>query len=195
MRDLAFPTRLDWRRTVGAVRRVLGRPRWAAVAVVAAAASLTLFATADSPVYLRRVVLGGSLSPLDRVRALAGLLPSPTAGEGLLRGVLLVLTAGTVGTNVSLLGYHLRNGGGAIRNGSGGVVGVVLATLGAGCASCGLAVVASALSLSGVAAGLTALPLAGAEFLLLALAVTGLSINWVAAGIERADIEGCPAEP
>mgnify|MGYP000023550630 CR=1 FL=1 len=194
MRSLR-PARPDWRRTLRAVRRVLGRPRWAGVAIVAAAASLTLFATADSPVYVRRVVLGGSLPPLNRVRALAGLLPSPTAGEGLLRGLLLVLTAGAVGTNVALLGYHLRHGGSTLREGSGGVVGVALATLGAGCASCGVAVVASALSLSGVAAGLTALPLAGAEFLLLALAATGLSINWVAAGIDGADSEGCSVEP
>lgn len=175
-------------------RRVLGRPQWAVVAVVAGVVSLTLFATFDRPVYLRTVILGGSLSPLGRVRALASLSPSLGPGEGLVRGVFVLLTAGAVGTNAAFLGYHLRHDGVTVRSGSGSVASVVLGTLGAGCASCGLAVVASALSLTGVAGGLTALPLAGVEFLVVALAVTLLSIHWVTTGIASGAVDGCPVD-
>lgn len=195
MRRPPLPGRAEWRRTAWAIRHVLGRPGWTLVAVVAGVVSLTLFATFDRPVYLRRVILGGSLSPLGRVRALLDLYPSFAPGEGLARGLLLLLTAGAVGTNVALLGYHLRHGAATVREGSGSLVGLVLGTLGAGCASCGLAVVASALSLAGVSAGLTALPLGGVEFLLLALGVTALSVNWVAAGIASGAVEGCPVDP
>lgn len=176
-------------------QRVLGRPRWALLAVFAAVVSLTLFATFDRPVYLRTVILGGSLSPPGRIRAVASLYPALGSGEGLVRGVFLLLTAGAVGTNVAFLGYHLRHNGATVRSGSGSVAGVVLGTLGAGCASCGLAVVASALSLTGVAGGLTALPLAGVEFLVIALAVTLLSIHWVTAGIASGAVDGCPVDP
>lgn len=195
MPSLSVPTgRSDWRRITWATRRVLGRPAWVLVGLVAAIASLTMFVAFDNTVYFRSVVLGGSLSPLGRLRALVSLYPDFDSVMGAARGLLLALTAGAVGTNVALLGFHLRHNRATLRSGSGSVVGVALGVLGAGCASCGLAVVASVLSLTGVAAGLTALPLEGMEFLLVALVVTVLSIHWVAAGIESGAVDGCPVD-
>lgn len=192
---LSLPTAArDWRRIAWAVRHVLGSPRWLGLAIVATLGSLALFVAFDRPVYVRTVVFGGSLSPFDRIRALAGLLPTVTHATDVLRAVLVYLTAGVVGTNVALLGYQLAHDRVSVQEGSGSVVGVVLGTLGAGCASCGLAVVASALSLTGVAAGLTALPLDGVEFLLIAFGVAVLSLHWVAVGLAGADVEGCPVD-
>lgn len=195
MRLPSLPTsRRDVRLTARTTGRVLRRPRWLLVAAAAATVAVTLFVAFDRPVYLRTVVFGGGLSPLDRVRALLHLLPALVPGRGLLRAVLLYLTAGAVGANVALLGYHLVHNDVSLSEGSGGLLAVALGTLGAGCAPCGLAVVASGLSLSGVAAGLTVLPLEGAEFLLAALAATGLSIHWLATGLRAGERAGCPVE-
>lgn len=195
MRSPSLPTaRDDWRRMWWAVRAVLGRPSWLLVGLLATLAALTAFVAFDRPVYLRTVVLGGDLSVAGRLRAIADLAPTMVPGRGLLRGSFLYLTALAVGTNVAMLGYQLRHNRAGVGGGSSSVLGVVFGVLGAGCASCGLAVVASALSLSGVATGLTALPLEGVEFLLLALAVTILSIHWSSAGIATSAVDGCPVD-
>lgn len=177
-----------------AVGHVLRRPQWLLAALLVGVGSLVLFVTFDRAVYLRTVVIGGSLSLPGRVRALASLVPAASPGVQLVRTVLIFLTAAAVGTNVALLGYQLVHNRATVRDGSGSFVGVVFATLGAGCASCGLAVVASALSLTGVSAGLTALPFEGVEFLLVALVVTVLSIHWVASGLASGAVEGCPVD-
>ncbi|PSQ15871.1 hypothetical protein BRD00_12715 [Halobacteriales archaeon QS_8_69_26] len=196
MAELPIPTgRGDVLRTAGRVREVLAKPRWAALAVLAGVSAVTVFVSFDRPVYVRNVVLGGGLSPLGRARALIAVFPSLAPGDDPLRAALLYLTAGAVGTNVSLLGYHLRHDRTTVREGSGSLVGVALGTLGAGCASCGVAVGASVLSLTGVTAGLAGLPFEGLEFLVLALVVTLLSTHWVAAGLESGRVEGCPVDP
>lgn len=195
MRSPSLPTtRVDWRRMGWAARRVLSRPGWLLVALIVAVAAPVLFAALDSPVYVRTVVLGGDLSPLDRLLALASLRPSLAAGGRTIRALLLYLTAVAVGANVAMLGYQLRHNRAGIAAGSGSAAGVALGVLGAGCASCGVAVLASALSLVGVSASLTALPLGGLEFLLLALVVAVLSIHWTARGLAAGDVEGCPID-
>lgn len=77
---------------------------------------------------------------------------------------------------------------------SGGVLGVVLGTLGAGCAACGSAALAGILSLFGAGGLLTLLPLDGLEFSVLALVVLLLSIYWVAEGLRGGRVNGCPVE-
>lgn len=178
-----------------ALGHVLGRPRWTALGLVAGTAAVALFVALDSPLYVQRVVLGGDLSLLGRVRAYVSLFPTLTPGPGFVRGLLLTLTGLAVGTNVTLLGYQLRHNRGGVAGGSGSVLAVSLGVLGAGCASCGVAVVASALSLTGVAVGLAALPFDGLEFLALALGVTVVSIHWIAVGLAAGDVAGCPIEP
>ncbi|ELZ33738.1 hypothetical protein C472_14077 [Halorubrum tebenquichense DSM 14210] len=72
--------------------------------------------------------------------------------------------------------------------------GVVLGMLGAGCASCGSAVLLGLLSLLSVSTSLLFLPLDGLEFALGVLVVLTLSIYWLADGMPGGEINGCPVD-
>ena len=107
---------------------------------------------------------------------------------------MLVLAAALIGANVALAVYHLREHGLSVRRGSGSLGGVLLGTLGAGCAACGSALIAGLLGLVGAAGLLTLLPLDGLEFALLALLVVVLSTYWLAEGMRGGEINGCPVD-
>jgi hypothetical protein len=186
----------DWRLMGRTARLVLGKPGYAVLALVAAFVGLTLFVLSLNPRLVGSVVLGASF-PLDRrLTVLANLYPlvSETAFTSL-ESALLLTTSALVGVNVALSTYHLREHVDGPRRGSGSAVGVVLGTLGAGCAACGSAVLAGLLSLFGVAGGLTFLPLEGLEFAVAALVVLVLSLYWLADGMRGGEIRGCPVDP
>jgi hypothetical protein len=111
------------------------------------------------------------------------------------QSVALLATALLVGVDLALVTYHFREQGVSIREGSGGVGGVLLGTLGGGCAACGSALLAGLLSLVGAGGALTLLPLDGLEFALVAIATLLLSIYWLAEGIRGGEIAGCPVDP
>lgn len=195
MRSPSLPTaRTDWWRMARTTRAVLGRPPWLAVAVVASVFTLALFVAFTTPVYVRTVVIGGELSLWGRLRAFGTLFPLTGGSDHLTRDVLVYLTAGIVGTNVAVLGHHLKRNLVGLREGSGGLAGIALGTLGAGCAPCGMAVFAGSLSTMGLTAGLAALPLQGAEIMVVAFAVAVLSLHWVVDGTGAAEVEGCPVD-
>jgi len=72
--------------------------------------------------------------------------------------------------------------------------GLLLGTLGAGCAACGTAVLAGLLSLVGASGALLLLPLEGLEFALLALVALLFSIHWLADGMRGGEVAGCPVD-
>jgi len=168
-------------------------PAYAVLAVVAAAASLTLFVVSLNVPLVSNVVVGGGL-PLDnRLRVLAELYPFVGTSFGPLQGGLLAVVAALSGVDVAMATYHLREHGVSLETGS-GLAGVVLGTLGAGCAACGSAVLLGLLSLFGVTSSLLFLPLDGLEFALAALVVLTLSIHWLADGMRGGEVAGCPVE-
>lgn len=175
-------------------RLVLGGPGYAALAVLAAGAALTLFAVSQNLAVVLDLVVGGSLPLGDRLTILGGLYPFLGASYEPLPGAILVVTALLIGVNVSLATYHLRTAGLGAETGS-GLGAVVLGTLGAGCAACGSAVLAGLLSLVGATSLLTALPLDGLEFAALALVAVVLSVHWLARGLRGGRVRGCPVEP
>lgn len=189
-----LPTgRRDWRLMARTARLVLSVPAYAALAVVAAVASLTLFVVSLNVPLVSNVVVGGGL-PLDnRLRVLAELYPFVGTSFGPLQGGLLVVVAALSGVDVAMATYHLREHGVSLETGS-GLAGVVLGTLGAGCAACGSAVLLGLLSLFGVTSSLLFLPLDGLEFALAALVVLTLSIHWLADGMRGGEVAGCPVE-
>jgi len=196
MRSLSLPTsRADLRLVGRTVGRVLGQPVWFLFAVVAGVLTVTLFVALNAPVYVQTVVITGELSFLGRLRAMWGIFPLVGASDHLVRDVLIYATAAAVGTNMAVLGYHLRRDRVRLRDSSSGVAGIVIGTLGAGCAPCGAAILAGLLSVTGVATGLAALPFEGAEFLLVALSVALLSLYWAADGARAGAVEGCPVDP
>jgi hypothetical protein len=188
--SLALPTRADdWRLMGRTARLVLGQPRYAAVAVVAALVALTGFVLSQNLALASDVAAG---------RIPASVLPElyPFVGTsfGPVTGSVVVLVAALVGVDIALVTYHVREHRLAAGGGGGSVVGVVLGTLGAGCAACGSAVLAGLLSLFGVAGAVTLLPLDGLEFALLALVALVLSIHWLADGMRGGEIRGCPVD-
>jgi len=191
-----LPTRgADWRLVGRTARLVLGVPRYALLAVVAAAVGLTLFVYTLNVGLVNALVLGGSLPVENRLGILVNLYPvvSPTAYTAA-EAVVLLVVAALIGVNIAMVAYHLIEHA-TLRGGTGSAAGVVLGTLGAGCAACGSTVLAGLLSLFGATGLLTLLPLDGLEFALASLAVLLLSLYWLADGMRGGMIRGCPVDP
>jgi hypothetical protein len=187
---LRLPLRADdWRLMGRTARLVLGVPVYALVALVAAAIALTGFVLSGNLPTVRDVLAG-------RVPAgiLAELFPFVGTSYGPLTGSTVALVALLVGVDIALVAYHVREHRLSAEGGGGSLLGVVLGTLGAGCAACGSAVIAGLLSLFGAAGLVTLLPLDGLEFALLALVTLLLSIHWVADGMRGGEIRGCPVD-
>ena len=175
-------------------RLVLTLPTYAAVAAVAAVVALTGFVVSLNVPLVSGLVVGGSL-PLDsRLLVLAELYPFVGTNFSATQGVLLVAVATLTGVDVAMATYHFREHGLDLQQGGAGAAGVVLGTLGAGCAACGSAVLLGLLSLVGVSTSLLVLPLDGLEFALGALVVLTLSIYWLADGMRGGEINGCPVD-
>jgi len=190
-----LPTgRGDWRLMARTARLVLSVPTYAVVAVVAAVAALTLFVASLNVPLVSSVVVGGSLPLANRLRVLLELYPFVGTSFGTAQGVLLLVVAALSGVDVSMAVYHLREHGLSLQTGGTSVAGVVLGTLGAGCAACGSAVLLGVASLLGVGSSLLFLPLDGLEFALGALVVLLLSIYWLADGMRGGRVAGCPVD-
>ncbi|WP_324758799.1 hypothetical protein [Haloarcula montana] len=176
------------------VRLVLGVPGYAVVAALAAIASLSAFAVSLNIPLVFDLVLGGSLPLADRLIVLLELYPFVGTSFHPLQGVLLVAVALLTGVDIALVTYHFREHGLALQQGGAGAAGVILGTLGAGCAACGSAVLLGLLSLFGVSTTLLFLPLDGLEFAVGAVVVVTLSIHWLAEGMRGGEIRGCPVD-
>ena len=195
MTAVRLPTRRrDWRLMARTTRLVLSGPAYAALAVVAGLVALTVFVLAQNLTFALDVAVRLPLAPADRVTALLGLFPFLGTSFDATTGFVLVLAAALVGVDVALVVYHLREHGLGAREGGSGLLGVLFATLGAGCAACGPVVLAGLLSLFGVAGALTLLPLEGLELVLVAVAALVLSIYWLADGMRGGEIRGCPVD-
>ncbi len=190
-----LPTgRSDWRLMARTARLVLSVPTYAVVAVVATVAALTLFVASLNVPLVSSVVVGGSLPLVNRLRVLLELYPFVGTSFGTAQGVLLLVVAALSGVDVSMAVYHLREHGLSLQTGGTSLAGVVLGTLGAGCAACGSAVLLGVASLLGVGSSLLFLPLDGLEFALGALVVLLLSIYWLADGMRGGRVAGCPVD-
>lgn len=190
-----LPTRAgDWRLMGRTAHLVLRGPPYAVLAVVATAAALTLFVTSLQVPIVTDLVVGGSL-PLDRrVAVLLELYPFVGSFFGPLQGVLLVAVSVLAGVDVSMATYHFREHGVSVQEGGASAAGILLGTLGAGCAACGSAVLLGLLSLFGVSTSLLFLPLDGLEFAVGGVAVLLLSIYWLADGMRGGEVNGCPVD-
>lgn len=197
-----LPTRSrDWRLMGRTARLVVTVPVYGVVALLAAFVGLTLFVLSLSIDIAVNLVIGGSLPLGSRLELLASLYPFAGSEYTLGTGVLLVGVATLFGVNVAMLTYHLREHDLSVADGGGSAVGLVLGTLGAGCAACGSAIFAglfSVLSATGLVTvgsfSLTALPFEGLEFTALALLALVLSIYWLADGMRGGMVNGCPID-
>lgn len=190
-----LPTKRDDLRLMGRTARlVLTLPVYATVAVLASALSLTAFVVSLNVQFVLDVVVSGSLPPASRVTILAELYPFVGTSFGSAQGALLVVVALLTGLDVAMATYHFREHGLDLQQGGVGAAGVILGTLGAGCAACGSAVLLGLLSLFGVSTSLLILPLDGLEFALGALVVLTFSIYWLADGMRGGEINGCPID-
>ena len=192
---LSIPTGLqDWRLLGRTIRLVLSIPQYALLAVVYALLALSAFVFVRNLTVLQQVILFGNL-PLDnRVQVLVGMYPGVGPAYTLDQSIVLVTTGALVGINLALVTYHVREHRLSFRGGSGGMGGIVLGTLGGGCAACGSAVLAGLLSMVGASGILVALPLDGLEFALLAILTLVLSLYWMADGMRGGEIAGCPVD-
>jgi len=105
--------------------------------------------------------------------------------ESLGTSLLLTVTALLIGVNISVLVHGYANGN--VGSAGGSAAGTTLATLGAGCAACGSALLAAVFSVTSVAGALAFLPFEGTEFVVVALVVIILSTYWTV----DATREGC----
>lgn len=190
-----LPTRADdWRLMGRTARLVVTIPGYAALATGAALAGLSLFVFSLNSSLVAFAATGPGLAPPDRLAILANLYPFVGSAFGPLQGSLLVVVAALLGVDVAMVAYHVREHGLTVQQGGSGVAGLVLGTLGAGCAACGSALLAGLLSLLGLSGSLYLLPLDGLEFALVALVTLLLSIFWIADGMRGGAVAGCPVE-
>ena len=194
-RYVRLPTaRRDWRLMGRTARLVLTIPVYAVFATAVAVVTLTAFVASQNLTLIQDIVLGGALPLADRLSIMLELYPFVGTSFTIPQGLLLVAVAALTGIDVAMVTYHFREHGLSIRSGGGSALGVVLGTLGAGCAACGSVVLLGLLSLVGVQASLLFLPLDGLEFALLALVMLTLSIYWLADGMRGGEINGCPVD-
>jgi len=184
----------DWRLMGRTARLVLTLPTYAAIGVLTSGLALTAFVVSLNVPFVMDVVVGGSLPLSSRLTILAELYPFVGTSFGPLQGVLLVAVSALTGLDIAMATYHFREHGLDLQQGGAGLAGVVLGTLGAGCAACGSAVLLGLLSLVGVSTSLLFLPLDGLEFAVGALVVLTLSIYWLADGMRGGEINGCPVD-
>ena len=190
-----LPTRAgDWRLMARTARLVLRVPTYAFLAVVSTVAALTLFVTSLQVPIVTDLVVGGSLPLGRRLDVLLELYPFVGSFFGPRQGALLVAVSVLAGVDISMAVYHFREHGLSVQEGSASVAGVLLGTLGAGCAACGSAVLLGLLSLFGVSTSLLFLPLDGLEFAVGGVAVLLLSIYWLADGMRGGEVNGCPVD-
>lgn len=193
-RSIRLPTRArDWRLMARTVRLVVTIPLYTILALVASLVGLTLFVLSQN-LPLAGFLLSDALPLGSRFVILTEQYPFLGTNYGALQGVLLVVTALLIGVNAAMVVYHLREHALSAAQGTTSAAGVLLGTIGAGCAACGSAVLAGVLSLFGVTASLTVLPFEGLEFAALALVALVLSVFWLARGMRGGEINGCPVE-
>lgn len=179
-----LPTnRADWKLLGRGIFTVLRTPGYAVLTAVVALVSLGVFIFSQNIQLLLDLVVFGDVPIASKLGILTGLYTSVITVAEPLSSVVLVTTAVLVGVNVSTLTYYVRTQDLTLRRGSGSVGGLVLGTLGAGCASCGSAVLAGVVSLFGGAGALSLLPLDGLEFSLLAVPLLLLSTFWIVRGL------------
>lgn len=181
-----LPTRRDdWLLLLRATSAVLRRPGYALLAAIVATISLSLFIFSQNLSLLIDVILFGSL-PLDaKLGIIRGMYTGMITVSAPLESGILFSVAALFGLNIAMFTYYLREYDLSLRSGSGSLGGIVFGTLGAGCASCGSAIIAGALSMVGGAGAATLLPLDGLEFALLAIPLIFLSTYWLAQGMQR----------
>ncbi|WP_255169623.1 hypothetical protein [Natrononativus amylolyticus] len=190
-----FPTRRDDVRLVGwTLRRVFSGPLYAAIAILAAFSSLLVIVVAQNLALVRDLVIFGPLPLENRLEILLYLFPFVGTGIEPTAGVGMVATSALVGVNVAILAYHVNEHGLSLAHGSGSVTGVVLGTMGAGCAACGAAVASAILGLVGAGGLIALLPFGGLEFVLAAVVFVPLSTFWLVKGIHYGEAEACPIE-
>ena len=185
--------RADWRRMGRTARLVLGGPGYALLALLTAFAGLSLFVLSLNTA-LAGFALAGDLALGARLRVLVGLYPFVGSAYGPLQGTLLVLVSLLLGVDVSMATYHFREHRVTVEASGASALGVLLATLGAGCAACGVPILLGVLSLLGIPSAALLLPFDGLEFAALAAVVLVLSIHWLADGMRGGEIRGCPVD-
>lgn len=182
--SLNLPTRRsDWEYTATVVADVVRRPVYAVFALFSAFLAVTVFVLPGNISLVADIVVFGNASLAERLGVLLDLYPF--FGEEFGTSFLLVTAGILVGVNISVLlrGYREGSVGGA----GGSAAGTTLATLGAGCAACGSALLAAFFSTTAVAGTLALLPFDGTELLAASLVILLLSTYWTA----DATREGC----
>ncbi|MEF8868612.1 MAG: hypothetical protein V5A85_08845 [Haloarculaceae archaeon] len=176
------------------VRLVLGGPGYALLALLVGLAGLSLFVLSLNTA-LAGFALAGDLAPGARLRVLLGLYPFVGSAYGPIQGGLLVLVSVLLGVDVAMATYHFRVHRVTVEAGGASAAGVLLGTLGAGCAACGVPILLGVLSLLGLPSAALLLPFDGLEFAALAAVVLVLSVHWLADGMRGGEIRGCPVDP
>lgn len=174
-------------------RLVLGAPGYALLASLTALVGLSLFVLSLNTA-LAGFALTCDLALGARVRILLGLYPFVGSAYGPAQGVLLALVSLLLGVDAAMATYHFREHRLTVEAGGASAAGVVLGTIGAGCAACGVPVLLGVLSVLGVPSAALLLPFDGLEFAALAVVVLLLSIFWLADGMHGGEIRGCPVD-
>ena len=161
--------------------KILRRKEYLLFSLVFSFLSLSIFVLPGNLSIVIDLVIFGELSLSDRIILLLDFYPFFSGT--FLNSFLLIITSFLVGINISIIVYGYLNGD--VVSSKGGVVGSFLGMLGAGCAACGSALLATVFSVSSVASTLSILPLHGSEILILSIIILSISIFWAVESVSQ----------
>lgn len=193
---ISLPTsRADWRLLGRTVRLVLGQPGYLALATVVGLLAAVGMSLTQNLQFNVDILVYGDLTIRQKLAVIRVQLPFFGESFEHDRGLLIYSIAALTGTNLAMLSYHVLEHDLSVEGGSGSAAGVMLGTIGAGCAACGPGILAGVVGIVGGAGVLATLPYEGLEFSLLAVLVLVLSMYWLAEGMRGGQIRGCPVDP
>lgn len=173
--------------TFQALRAVLGKPVYGAMAILVSGLAFALMLWVRNLKGIFQVIRSPLFDLSDTVAFLFKLLGGIVTNSTPLAAGLIVAASILFGVNVALLVYSLAHRSALPRTGAraGTLAAMISAVFGAGCASCGTYLLGSVLASLGASGLLAFLPLGGQELLVVSVGLLVVSIVWVARSLRR----------
>lgn len=164
---------------------VFARPAYAALAVAVAFVLLFGAAWMRNLSFLGFLITSPQFGIATKLKVFEWTFSNLALNTSPLRLILVISAAVLAGVNASLLAFYIRRRLRVGKEAGASIGGMIVSSLGIGCASCGSVLLTSLLGFSAGAAALAALPLQGAEFSLAGIGLLAASITMLAKKIQN----------
>ena len=158
------------------MKAIYQKPFFILLAVFIFLTTLVFYIWLPNLSFISQTIFSSYLAPTQKTGILVASLGALNTNFTTISRLLAVAIALLFGINFSLTVYYLKLKLELARTVTTSLSGLLLGTIGAGCASCGSVILASLLGTTASVSLVSALPLAGNEFGVLSIIILGLSI-------------------